>query len=312
MKVLIYGAGVIGSIFAGKLGKAGHDVTVLARGKRYDELTQKGLILKKANSKVQEITHPKIINELRAEDFYEYIMVVVQKQQVAEILPVLGANCSKNIVLVVNNPSGYEDWVAAVGKERVMIGFPAAGGERHDGIVSYFIMNGLLRQFQTTTFGEYDGRLTQRLKLLITSFNKAGIGSVSCVDMNSWQKYHVAMIGAIADLLYQYDTDNYEASRHYQDIVTCVRAIQEGFLVLKTLGHRVTPGKMRIYLLPVPVVARIFQLILKTEFSETVMAKHTKAGSVEVRALQKEFDSLIKRSGVKTPNIDQLRAAGLK
>jgi 2-dehydropantoate 2-reductase len=312
MKILIYGAGVIGSIFAGKLGKAGHDVTMLARGKRFDELVQKGLILKKAYSKVQEITHPKIIGELKAEDFYDYIMVVVQKQQVADILPILGANCSRNIVFVVNTPSGYEEWVSAVGKERVMIGFPAAGGERQDGIVSYFIMNGLLRQFQTTTFGEYDGQLTNRLKLLIKSFNKAGIGSVSCLDMNSWQKYHVAMIGAIADLLYVYDADNYEASRHYKDIVTCVRAIQEGFLVLKTLGHRVTPGKMRIYQLPAPMVARIFQLILKTRFSETVMAKHTKAGIVEVQGLQKEFDCLIKKSGVKTPNIDQLRSAGLR
>ena len=32
MKILVYGAGVIGSIFAGKLAKTGYDITVLARG----------------------------------------------------------------------------------------------------------------------------------------------------------------------------------------------------------------------------------------------------------------------------------------
>jgi ketopantoate reductase len=34
MKILIYGAGVIGSIFAWKLTKNGYDITVLARGDR--------------------------------------------------------------------------------------------------------------------------------------------------------------------------------------------------------------------------------------------------------------------------------------
>ena len=40
MKILIYGAGVIGSIFAAKLALSGQDVTVLARGKRLEELKE--------------------------------------------------------------------------------------------------------------------------------------------------------------------------------------------------------------------------------------------------------------------------------
>jgi 2-dehydropantoate 2-reductase len=47
-KILVYGAGVIGSIFAGKLSLAGNDVTILARGKRYEEISSGGLILKDA------------------------------------------------------------------------------------------------------------------------------------------------------------------------------------------------------------------------------------------------------------------------
>ncbi|MHB8064996.1 MAG: ketopantoate reductase family protein [Ruminiclostridium sp.] len=127
MKILIYGAGVIGSIFAGKLMKAGYEVTVLARGKRYEELNREGLILKKADSSEKERTHPKVINTLTEDDIYDYIMVVLQKVQVADVLPFLKINYSKNIVFIVNNPLGYLEWVEAVGKERVMIGFPAAG-----------------------------------------------------------------------------------------------------------------------------------------------------------------------------------------
>lgn len=306
MKVLIYGAGVIGSIFAGKLMKSGNDVSILARGKRYEELIQNGLILKKVNSREAEITYPQIINVLKAEDVYDYILVVMQKQQVADILPILRENRSPNIVFVVNNPSGYEEWVDAVGKERIMTGFPAAGGERKDGEVNYFVMKGPMRLFQTTTFGEYSGRRTERLMTLVKSFNEAGIASVFSSNMDSWQKFHVAMITPIANLLYRYDTDNYEASRHYKDIYTCVKAIQEGFTALKMIGYRVTPGKMRSYLLPAPIVVLVFKFILKTGFSEIVIAKHTKVGKNEILGLQKEFDILIKKSGFKTPNIDEL------
>ena len=37
-KILIYGAGAIGSIFAGKLLRSGIDVTILARENRYNEI----------------------------------------------------------------------------------------------------------------------------------------------------------------------------------------------------------------------------------------------------------------------------------
>lgn len=42
MNVLIYGAGVIGSIFAAKLCLSGQNVTVLARGKRLEEIRDTG------------------------------------------------------------------------------------------------------------------------------------------------------------------------------------------------------------------------------------------------------------------------------
>ena len=45
MKVLIYGAGVIGTLYAGKLADAGHKVTVVARGQRLADIRQHGLVL---------------------------------------------------------------------------------------------------------------------------------------------------------------------------------------------------------------------------------------------------------------------------
>ena len=44
MRVLIYGAGVIGSLYAVLLAEAGINVTVYARGKRLQSLLSKGLL----------------------------------------------------------------------------------------------------------------------------------------------------------------------------------------------------------------------------------------------------------------------------
>jgi 2-dehydropantoate 2-reductase len=38
MRILFFGAGVIGSIYAAKLARTGLDITVLARNKRFEQL----------------------------------------------------------------------------------------------------------------------------------------------------------------------------------------------------------------------------------------------------------------------------------
>lgn len=46
MKILIYGAGVLGSYLAHVLVRGDNDVTMLARGQRFKELKKNGLIIR--------------------------------------------------------------------------------------------------------------------------------------------------------------------------------------------------------------------------------------------------------------------------
>lgn len=46
MKILIFGAGVTGSVYAAKLKNAGVDITLLARGKRLEHIKKYGIVLK--------------------------------------------------------------------------------------------------------------------------------------------------------------------------------------------------------------------------------------------------------------------------
>jgi 2-dehydropantoate 2-reductase len=50
VRILIAGAGVIGSVYGVRLLQAGHDVVMLARGARLTDLQREGLVVEDAQS----------------------------------------------------------------------------------------------------------------------------------------------------------------------------------------------------------------------------------------------------------------------
>jgi 2-dehydropantoate 2-reductase len=312
LKILIYGSGVIGSIFGARLSLSGQDVTMLARGKRLDEIKDEGLILRNPATGREEKAKVKVIEELLPDMEFDYIFAVMQRTQIHTVLDSLARNHSKNIVFVVNTCAGYEEWIEAVGTDRLIIGFPSAGGERIQGVVNCFIGKGWMRVFQTTTFGEAGRNYTQRVKTIIEAFNRARIPSVYCPDMDAWQKTHVAVVTSIANALYGHDCDNKKLSGSYKDIKNMVLGVKEGFFVLRRLGVEPTPKKLCFFRLPAVFLAVVFKLFMKTRLAEITMAKHCIAAKQEMLFLQKEFDALIEKSGVSTPNINRLRQNLLK
>jgi 2-dehydropantoate 2-reductase len=62
-KILIYGAGVIGSTYGGLMAKLGHNVTLLARNNRLNELRQKGLLLNRINQTKTEKISVDVVDE---------------------------------------------------------------------------------------------------------------------------------------------------------------------------------------------------------------------------------------------------------
>ena len=309
MKILIYGAGVIGSIFAGKLASAKNDVTVtvLARGKRFEELKKDGIALANPRTMKVEQATVNVIDMLLPDDRYDYIIVAMQRTQVDDILSVLSQNCTKNIVFVVNTAGGYDKWVTAVGKDRLMIGFLSAGGERKDGKVYYFVGRGIQRTFQTTTFGEYNGEKTKRVDTLIRIFNKSKIPAVFCRDMDAWQKTHVSLVTSIANALYGFNCDNFKFGQSYNAVKLMSRGIQEGRQVLRKNGIPPTPRKLFWLDMPLSVLAGFFSVFMRTTLAETTMDKHCVAAKSEMIFLQQEFDELIIKSGIDTPAIDELK-----
>jgi len=71
---------------------------VLARGWRYEELAEQGNCHRKPHQDDPHGNEGTVINRLEPQDLYEYILVIVRKNQVPDLLPVLAQNRSPNIV----------------------------------------------------------------------------------------------------------------------------------------------------------------------------------------------------------------------
>ncbi|ADY13876.1 ketopantoate reductase family protein [Sphaerochaeta globosa] len=308
MRILVIGAGAIGSLFAGKLLKAGNEVALLARGVRLGQLHSDGLKLRSANSALIETCPVQVIASLETDDIFDYILVVVQRTQIQALLPILRTNKSPTIVFMVNTASGYAPFIDAVGAQRVMIAFPSAGGEVVDAVVHYRLGTGLVRVFQTTTIGELVPTQNDRIRVLKRVFFRAGIPTVTCTSMDAWQKTHVAIVCPIAQALYKHAGNPKSLAKHPDDVRLMIRAMQEGFIVLGALGYRIVPRKLWYLRLPAVLVAPIFSLILLTNLAETAMAKHARRATKEMAVLQQELLQLVDASTLAAPAIRALAA----
>lgn len=94
-RILVIGAGVNGSICAAGLYNAGFNVRVLARGKRYDEVKSEGIIIEDQFRHTRTVTHVPVTDALDPADYYDYVLVVVRKNQVLDLLPTLARNSLK-------------------------------------------------------------------------------------------------------------------------------------------------------------------------------------------------------------------------
>lgn len=79
MKILVFGAGVVGTLYAARLQEAGHQVTVLARDSRLADVRRHGLVLEDVLTGVRSVTQVSIVDRLYAEDSYDIALVAVRK-----------------------------------------------------------------------------------------------------------------------------------------------------------------------------------------------------------------------------------------
>lgn len=307
-KVLIYGAGPLGSLFAARLHQGGNDVSLLARGRRLADLQKHGTVVHDTLSHVETTDRVNLVERLAPEDTYDLVLVIMRKNNALDILPILAANTqTPNVLFLTNNAAGPGALVEALGASRVLIGFPNSAGYREGHVVH--CLTGTEEDPARIPFGEIDGRVTHRTLYVARILQSApGFGTEVRTDMDVWLKYHVALLmPSLAPALYMCGTDNYRMARTRDADVLAVRAIREGFRVLQALGYPITPKRLRpVMWMPEPMLVPFVQKLMADPKMETAMAKHAESARDEMKHLADEFLVLAAQTDVPIPSIRRL------
>jgi len=305
MRILVYGAGVLGSLYAARLHDADQDVTILARGERLAAIREHGIVIRDEATGLMTTSLVPVIDDLSPDDRYDLVMVVVRRDQLSGVLPALaGSVATPNVLFMGNNASGPAELVAALGRERVMLGFPSAGGTILDGVVHARVASG--RTFPTM-IGELDGQTTERAREIAGVLGSAGFRvSIGCC-MDAWLKTHAALVVPIAGAIYAAGDDMPRLARTPDLGILAVRAVREGFAALRALDIPIVPtGYSRLMALPEGLLAGYLARVADSERARLMLARHALAARGEMSMLAAEVRELATRAQVEMPAFERL------
>jgi 2-dehydropantoate 2-reductase len=307
LKILTCGAGVIGSLYAAKLQRAGHRVTVLARGMRLAEIRSHGLVLEELGTGERTATQVETIERLNPADNYDLALITVRRDQLAGLMADLAANrCIPTLLFMLNNPSGAGALTLALGRDRILLGFPGAGGVRAGHVVRY----AMIAQ-QPTTLGEIDGQRSARLRLVSTTFQASGFPTVISAHMEAWLKTHAFFITSVCGAIYRAGGDCRGLSEDAPLLRLMVRGVREGFMAVRALGQEVTPLALSVLFEWLPEICAVtyWRRFFQSKNAEHVFGAHARAAAGEIRDLAQDCRAVLKESGVEAPALRELYEA---
>lgn len=300
MRILVYGAGVLGSYLAHTLiGVPDNEVTVLARGKRAQELKKDGIMIRHYFQRRDTHNPVKVITELAADDYYDLIFVVMQYGQFDAVLPILAANVSENIVLSGNNVKApaMEEYLVknSPRPKKVAFGFQTGAGMRTEsGKVVAIHGRG------NAMFGELRAE-KQVFPLIQQAFGKKKVSQQNQID--EWLKAHLAYITPMNGVHYLYDGDLKKLVKAEQGVKEMGTATREAFAVLRDLGYQIVPRAQAKL-----VESTRLNYLFNQVYHRLPLNRFVKGSPNETAALFQSFRDLKKQSSRQTPTWDKIEA----
>ena len=306
MKILIYGAGVIGTTYGWQLAEAGQDVTLLVRpGKK--TIYQDGIRIHcrdergKQARQIDALFCPKVVEAMSPQDGYDLIVVCVKSQQLDAILPDLAHHSGKaDILFFQNNWWGDEKIRAYLPPERCFYGFSRlVGGWRSGSTVESIIFNGPM---MSTMLGEKDGRKTPRLSQTAALFTAAGLKPEISADILGWLKFHyIEYLGATGAILKAGSAHAFAARK---DLVReLILATREALAVCRARGvpTQAAPFNLRLFGLPLALITWLGQKQYQAQNIQQFFDENIQNGLEEIAAQYQEVVSEGSRLGVPMP-----------
>jgi len=310
MKILVYGAGVLGSYLAHALHRGGNDVTLLARGKRLEELREKGLVIRHYAQMRTTCDHLKLTDRFEKSDSYDIVFVVVRRNQLDGILPLLCENEASGLyVLVGNNPAAdetqrYIDEHSGTPK-RVVFGFQMSGGRRENGRV-IAIYPGFSKLAGKMTVGSLKGDDSYK-SLLERAFSGTNYRISHSGNIDAWLKCHAAFVLPICFACYISGGRLERVARDRRTLSRVIDAIDEAYRMAEACGYPVEPKedgefvrnhRFKCYMM--------LKVMAATPVGKLAASDHAMSARDEMQRIYDDFRRLKKRAGILSPDWDEL------
>lgn len=282
MRILVYGADVLGCNLAKVLLRSGKDATLLARGKWAEEIKKNGLRIKNRFSHHTSVCRVPVVTELSEDDKYDVIFVVVRYTQIEDVLETLRANKSKNIVFVANNPR-TKALSEALPEKNVMFAFALSAGRRESCRVVSVDMKKI-------TIGQLGNSLANQ-KLIKRIFGGTRYKVVYEPNMEDYLLCHAAFVLPVVFACYKTDGDLRKVRKNAAYLNSLVDANIEGYRAIRGAGHAILPKsdeefeseKYR------KTCLRFFRLICSTALGKICASEHAMSAVDEMSALNRDM-----------------------
>ena len=286
MKIAIVGPGSIGSTFAFHLARAGHDVTVVARGARLAQLEKDRAIV----TTTEQRAPVEVSAALDTTIPWDLVLVSVLESQVDAVLPALRQCAAKQVMFMFNTFAPLDRLRDAVGAHRFVFGFPAILAELKEGRLKAQVVPRALAALQITIVTD---------PAWAEVFSEAGIATHTQADMHGWLRTHAALVVPLMITASRVHKRGFGLSWAESREITSGMA--EGFDIVRALGHRLTPSNVAAFSqLPVPFIALGLWLLSRTP-TMAAMGGH---GLGEVRTL---LDAMVASAPTRSATLQSLR-----
>jgi 2-dehydropantoate 2-reductase len=261
MHIALIGPGAIGSTLAFHLSRAGHQVTVVARGARLATLRRDGAVVRSDGARAAV----EVSDQLEPAVPYDLLLVTVLASQVEPLLPVLQESAARRVMFLFNTFEPLDRLRATVGAARFHFGFPG-------GVFCLLIDGRIHPQIRAGT--------TVSDAALARCLSDAGIPTTVEPDMHSWLRTHAAMVAPLMSLGVRALNEGRGAA--WATAGAHARALRAGFDLVRALGHPWLPrGLGALSRLPLAVLTALLWAFSRTRVLRDLGA----LGPDEARAL---------------------------
>ena len=294
MKILIFGAGVLGCNLASDLFRAGKDVTLLARGDWAEEIRQNGLRIKNTLSRRTTVSRVPVVTRLSPEDAYDVIFAAVRYTQIGTIADTLRESRAKTVIFVGNNVRASET-AALLPEKNILFAFASSAGHRERDHVDSV-------DLRKITIGTLSGAPSQET-LIREIFDRTKFKVTYEPDMGDYLLCHAAFVLPAVFACYKTDGDLKKLKKDDAYLNRLIDANIEGYRAIRNAGHEILPDADKEFEVAAyrRTCFRFFKLMCATVLGKICASDHAMNAVDEMCALNRDMKKFFDENGAEYP-----------